>query len=181
MEVIKTPIEGLLELQPRIFEDNRGSFFESFNEAQFNKLTGKTIHFVQDNQSISKKGVLRGLHFQQPPMAQGKLVRVVAGSALDVAVDLRKDSSTYGKYHAVLLEGTKNNMFWIPEGFAHGFLSLEENTVFSYKCTNYYAPDCEATIMWNDQDLNIDWGNSVSFISDKDEKGMEFRNFVTRF
>lgn len=181
MEIIKTPIEGLLELIPRVFEDNRGSFFESFNSSKFKEAVGKEIVFVQDNQSVSKKNVLRGLHFQEPPHAQGKLVRVVSGAVLDIALDLRSNSATYGEHHSVVLTGENNKMFWIPEGFAHGFLALEDNTIFSYKCTNYYSPDSEGTIMWNDPDLNIDWGNNNLLISEKDKNGMEFRNFVSRF
>lgn len=181
MEIVRTPIEGLLEIIPRVFEDNRGSFFESFNHSKFREAVGKEVVFVQDNQSISKINVLRGLHFQNPPFAQGKLVRVISGSVLDIAVDIRANSPTYGEHHSVVLSGQNNKMFWIPAGFAHGFLSLEDNTIFSYKCTNYYAPDSEGTIMWNDPDLNIDWGNESTLISEKDKIGMDFRNFVSRF
>jgi len=187
MEIIKTPIEGLIVLKPRIFEDERGFFFESFHQQKFEDVIGRKIDFVQDNESVSRKNVLRGLHFQLPPKAQGKLVRVAAGAVIDVAVDLRKDSPTYGKSHSVLLSATNNHLFWIPEGFAHGFLSLEENTKFIYKCTDYYAPELEHTLYWNDKYLTIDWfienkiQESLLIISSKDEKGEEFRNFVSPF
>ena len=143
--------------------------------------TGLTIDFVQDNESISKKNVLRGLHFQIPPFAQGKLVRVVSGSVLDVAVDLRKGSPTYGKHEIVELSADNKRQFWIPPGFAHGFLSLEENTVFNYKCSNYYSPVSERTIKWNDPDLNIDWQINEPIVSEKDQNGLDFVNFVSQF
>ncbi len=181
MEISKTPIEGLLIFQPRIFTDNRGSFQESFNERLFTEATGQDFRFVQDNQSVSMKGVLRGLHLQHPPHAQGKLVRVARGAVIDVAVDIRKSSPTYGQYVAVELSEENNKQLWIPPGFAHGFAVLEDDTIFAYKCTDYYAPECEETIMWNDPDLNIDWKIRPSLVSEKDEKGTEFRKFVSRF
>ena len=181
MEVTKTPIEGLLVFKPRVFEDSRGNFFESFNQKIFEEHTNGMFHFVQDNQSISKKGILRGLHFQNPPFAQGKLVRVVKGKVLDVAVDIRKKSKTYGEYFSIELSEANNTQFWIPPGFAHGFFSLEEDTIFSYKCTNYYSPESEGTIRWNDNDLNIDWNGIPTMVSEKDEIGEEFRIFASRF
>jgi dTDP-4-dehydrorhamnose 3,5-epimerase len=181
MEVVKGDIDGLLIFQPRVFTDNRGYFFESFNQEKFNQMTGLDIHFCQDNESLSNKNVLRGLHFQKPPFAQGKLVRVISGRVLDVAVDIRKSSETYGKYQMVELSAENKKMFWIPPGFAHGFLVLEENTVFSYKCSNYYSPESEGTIKWNDQDLNIEWPISNPNVSEKDNVGEDFVNFVSLF
>jgi dTDP-4-dehydrorhamnose 3,5-epimerase len=181
MEVIKGNIDGLLIFQPRVFTDNRGYFFESFNQEKFNQLTGLDIQFCQDNESLSNKNVLRGLHFQKPPFAQGKLVRVISGKVLDVAVDIRKSSATYGKYQLVELSAENKKIFWIPPGFAHGFLVLEENTVFSYKCSNYYSPESEGTIKWNDEDLNIEWPISNPNVSEKDNVGEDFVNFVSLF
>ena len=135
MKVVRTPVEGLLVLQPDILEDNRGYFFESWSKDTFQDI-GLDLDFVQDNQSFSKKGVLRGLHFQNPPFPQGKLVRVIKGKALDVAVDIRKNSPTYGQHFSIELSGKNKTMFWIPYGFAHGFLTLEDDTIFSYKSTN---------------------------------------------
>ena len=181
MEINKTEIEGLLIFTPRKFEDNRGYFFESFNQSIFEEATDGAYSFVQDNQSFSKKGVLRGLHFQNPPFAQGKLVRVIQGAVLDVAVDIRKDSKTYGKYVSVELTKENNKQFWIPPGFAHGFITLEENTIFSYKCTNYYAPKSEGNLLWNDPELDINWEIIPTLVSEKDEIGVEFTNFVSDF
>jgi len=181
MVLTKSYIEGLYILEPRVFEDSRGIFFETFNDLKFKEEIGLDVEFVQDNESISKKNVLRGLHFQLPPFAQGKLVRVVSGRALDVAVDIRKNSPTYGKYHLVELSSENKKQFWIPPGFAHGFVALEENTIFNYKCTNYYSPVSERTIQWNDPLLNIDWKISEPIISEKDQKGLDFATFVTEF
>lgn len=181
MNIIKPEIEGLLIITPRVFEDDRGTFLESFNKEKFDEAVGREVNFVQDNQSVSKKGVLRGLHFQKPPFAQGKLVRVIKGSVIDIAVDIRKNSPTYGDYVAVELTAENNEQFWIPEGFAHGFVALEDETTFLYKCTNYYAPQCEGTLLWNDPSLNIDWGISDPIISEKDAIGQEFNNFVSDF
>lgn len=181
MKVTKTNIEGLLILEPSVFGDDRGTFFESFNQKLFNEAVGKEVIFVQDNQSVSKKNVLRGLHFQNPPFAQGKLVRVSKGSVIDVAVDIRKNSPTYGKHYGIELSARNNKMFWIPEGFAHGFLSLEEETTFLYKCTNYYAPQSEGTIKWNDPDLQVSWPVTAALISEKDQLGEDFVSFVTQF
>lgn len=167
MQVRQTAIEGLIELIPRVFEDERGCFFESYNKPLFTSL-GLPMEFVQDNQSFSVKGVLRGLHYQNEPFAQGKLVRVITGQVLDVAVDLREDSPTFGKVETFLLDARLNNMAWIPEGFAHGFVALEDS-IFSYKCTNVYNKTAEAGLIWNDPDLNIDWGIKHPIVSDKDQ------------
>lgn len=180
MNVKTFDIEGLALFEPKIFKDDRGLFYESFNADKYAEILGD-INFYQDNISVSKKNVLRGLHFQSPPHAQGKLVTVLKGSVLDVAVDLRKDSYTYGKHIIVELSEQNRNQLWIPPGFAHGFLSLEEDTVFSYKCTNYYAPGHENTILWNDPTLNIDWKVKNVIISTKDKEGIEFINFASPF
>ena len=180
MDIIKTEIEGLNIITPRVLVDDRGYFFESWNKSEFNK-NGITDEFLQDNQSLSNKGVLRGLHFQNPPYDQGKLVRVIRGSVLDVAVDIRKNSPTYGEHIMVHLNEDNKRMFWIPPGFAHGFLTLEDNTIFSYKCTNIYNKESEGTLMWNDEDLKIDWHTTTPIVSDKDEQGIKFKNFKTKF
>jgi len=176
MNFIKTSIEGLFQVFPRLLEDHRGIFFESYNRKEFVK-NGLDLNFVQDNQSFSLKGVLRGLHFQLPPFAQGKLVTVSKGLALDVAVDLRIGSKTYGKYEIFELSGTKRNMVYIPEGFAHGFLALEE-TILGYKCTNFYSKESESGIIWNDADLNIDWGIKNPLLSDKDAILKTFKDYT---
>ena len=169
MEITTTPIEGLLLIKPRVFPDSRGEFFESYSEKDFLKA-GVSPRFVQDNQSRSHKNVLRGMHFQAAPFEQGKLVRVVKGSVLDVAVDIRKDSRTYSKSYSVTLSDKNNLMLWIPAGFAHGFLSLENDTVVAYKCTTPYNKDSDRGILWNDPDLNIDWGISSPVLSEKDSR-----------
>lgn len=181
MVVKEGEIPGLLIIEPRIFEDDRGFFFESFNEQQFSDLIGHKISFTQDNESLSKKHVLRGLHFQVPPFAQGKLVRVVSGKVIDVAVDIRKSSPFYGHYQMIELSDENKLQFWIPPGFAHGFLTLEENTIFQYKCTNYYSPVSERIINWNDSDLKIKWPIDNPIVSEKDQIGQEFANFVSEF
>lgn len=156
MEVIKTELEGVMIIEPRIFKDERGYFYESFSQREFEEKVCKTV-FVQDNQSKSGYGVLRGLHFQKAPYEQAKLVRVVSGTVLDVAVDIRRDSPTFGQHVAVELSGENNRQLFIPKGFAHGFVVLSEEAVFQYKCDNFYAPQCEGAIIWNDPDLAIDW------------------------
>ncbi|WAC10021.1 dTDP-4-dehydrorhamnose 3,5-epimerase [Dyadobacter pollutisoli] len=166
MQIRETSIAGLVEIFPRIFEDDRGMFFESYNEQVFLKL-GLPTNFVQDNQSFSKKGVVRGLHFQNTPFAQGKLVRVISGRVLDVAVDIRPDSPTFGKHEIFELRSDLNNIAYIPEGFAHGFVALEDS-IFSYKCTNIYDKASESGILWNDSDLGIDWGVENPIVSEKD-------------
>lgn len=157
MEVIRTEIEGALIIEPRIFGDPRGYFYESFNAKEFAEKTGLSIDFVQDNESMSHYGVLRGLHFQCPPFAQSKLVRVVRGRVLDVAVDIRKGSPTYGKYVSVELSEDNHRQFFLSRGLAHGFSVLSDQAVFQYKCDNFYAPQSEGAIAWNDPDIGIDW------------------------
>lgn len=168
MKFKKTNLEGVVEIFPSVFGDERGSFFESYNADVF-KEAGIDIQFVQDNQSISLKGVLRGLHFQVPPYAQDKLVRVVQGSAIDVAVDIRKHSPTYGQHATFLLTAKENNMVLIPKGFAHGFLALEDYTIFSYKCSAFYSRQSEKGLLWNDPELDIQWGVDQPIISEKDK------------
>ena len=180
MKIIETPIPDLVEIIPDVFGDHRGHFFESYNQRAFAE-EGLDMQFVQDNQSLSSKGVLRGLHFQAPPYAQGKLVRVIRGSVLDVAVDIHKGSPTYGQQHSVLLSGENKKMFWIPEGFAHGFATLEDDTIFSYKCTNYYHKASEGCLLWNDPELNIDWNVEEPKLSDKDKIGELLKDFKTPF
>lgn len=156
MEVIKSDIEGVVIIEPRIFEDSRGYFFESFSEREFVEKVCNT-HFVQDNESKSSYGVVRGLHFQRPPHAQSKLVRVVEGTVLDIAVDIRRGSPTFGRYVAVELSAENHRQLFIPRGFAHGFAVLSDKAVFQYKCDNYYAPQSEGAIAWNDPAIGIDW------------------------
>lgn len=156
MKVIQTTIPGVVIIEPRIFNDERGYFFESFSQRDFNQEV-REIHFVQDNESKSSYGVLRGLHFQKTPYAQSKLVRVIKGSVLDVAVDIRKGSPTFGQHVAVELTGDNHRQFFIPRGFAHGFSVLTDEVVFQYKCDNFYAPQAEGALAWNDPDLHIDW------------------------
>ncbi|MCB0402247.1 MAG: dTDP-4-dehydrorhamnose 3,5-epimerase [Flavobacteriales bacterium] len=180
MNFVTTEIEGLLIVEPRVFADERGYFFESYNKRLFDEA-GLNVTFVQDNQSLSQKGVLRGLHFQEPPHAQAKLVSVVKGSVLDVAVDIRKDSPTYGKHCSLILSEENKKMFFIPKGFAHGFLTLEDNTIFSYKCSDFYAKDSEGGILWNDQHIGIDWGISDPILSDKDQVAQAFSTFKSPF
>ncbi len=167
MQVESFDIKGPLLFTPRVFDDERGYFYESYNEEVFSKH-GLNTRFVQDNQSCSKKNVLRGLHFQHPPFDQGKLVRVLRGSVIDVAVDIRRNSPTYGKHIKVTLSETNKLIFWIPPGFAHGFLSLEEDTLFLYKCTRVYHKNSESGILWNDPVLKIDWGIDTPLVSSKD-------------
>lgn len=181
MEVENTPIKDLLIIKPTVFSDNRGWFYESFNLKKFNDLVGTSINFVQDNLSFSKKNVIRGLHFQAPPFAQGKLVSVLQGKVLDIAVDLRKNSPTYGKHFSIELSSENKLMFWIPEGFAHGFSAMEDNTLFSYKCTNYYNKESEQTLQWNDPDLQIDWKVSPEILSEKDMVAQPFNSFLSPF
>ncbi|WP_306639520.1 dTDP-4-dehydrorhamnose 3,5-epimerase [Sanyastnella coralliicola] len=181
MKVSSTPIEGLLVIEPSVFRDDRGYFFEPFNDRRFHEATGLDVTFVQDNESLSKAYTVRGLHFQEPPVPQGKLVRVSRGKAFDVAVDLRKESPTFGQHHMVLLSEENKLQFWIPPGFAHGFLTLEDDTVFSYKCTGYYAPECERTLRWNDPILAIDWGVEEPLISEKDADAPGWTEYESPF
>jgi dTDP-4-dehydrorhamnose 3,5-epimerase len=180
MEFIELEIPGLYIIKPRIFEDARGYFFESYNQNTF-KIAGLNYSFVQDNQSKSCKHVLRGLHFQKPPFEQAKLVRVLQGSVLDIAVDLRKNSPNYGQWHGQILTEENKLMFFIPAGFAHGFLTLEEDTVFSYKCSNVYNKDSEGVIAWNDTLLNIDWGVTNPLVSERDANAPLFKDFSSPF
>ncbi len=180
MELIRFEIEGPVLIKPRIFEDDRGYFYESFNEETF-RNSGLETNFVQDNQSLSKKGTLRGLHFQNPPFAQGKLVRVVTGKVLDVIVDIRKKSQTFGKSMKMEISGENKYMLWIPPGFAHGFLTLEDNTLFLYKCTELYNKESESGIIWNDKDIDIEWSVSEPLVSGKDLRLSTFRNCVNMF
>ena len=180
MKIIKTSIEGLLVIEPELYHDDRGYFFESYNVEKFMKL-GLNVTFMQDNESRSVKGVLRGLHFQIPPYEQGKLVRVIHGAVLDVAVDLRKASPTYGKWDSIILSERNKRMYWIPAGFAHGFLTLEEDTIFFYKCTQVFNGACERGIAWNDPQLNIQWGISHPVLSEKDQACPLFRDLESPF
>ena len=180
MEVIETELNRLFVLKPKVFEDERGYFYESYNQNLF-KQAGINFDFVQDNQSLSQKGVLRGLHFQNPPHAQGKLVRVITGSVYDVAVDIRKDSKTYGKWFGLELTEKNKWMMFVPPGFAHGFLTLENNTIFSYKCTNFYNKASEDCLLWNDKDLKIDWNFDKPLLSAKDLEGKPFKGFLSQF
>ena len=181
MQFIETDLKGLFVIKPTVFKDARGYFFESFNQKEFKYNTGLNINFLQDNQSKSSKDVLRGLHFQNPPHAQGKLVRVLNGSVLDVAVDIRKKSTTYGQHFKMILSNNDFKMLYIPKGFAHGFLTLEDNTIFSYKCTDFYHKVAEDCIIWNDIDLDIDWGIKEPIISEKDQHGKKFSSFASKF
>jgi dTDP-4-dehydrorhamnose 3,5-epimerase len=174
MEFRKTSIEGLIEVLPRIFGDERGYFLESYHKQAFAD-NGIPFEFVQDNQSLSSAGVLRGLHFQREPYAQGKLVRVIMGKVLDVAVDLRPGSPTFGKHEKFVLDAKIQNMVYIPAGFAHGFLALEQS-LFTYKCTNFYNKASEGGIIWNDPDLGIDWGVENPNISQKDLELPQFKD-----
>ena len=182
MEVIKTDIEGVLILKPKVFEDARGYFFESYSKRIFEKEIGP-VDFVQDNESCSVKGVMRGLHFQRPPFTQAKLVRCVRGRVLDVAVDLRKDSPTYGKHVSVELTEDNHLEFFIPRGFAHGFAVLSEKAVFQYKCDNYYAPEADGGISILDESLNIDWNLDVkdAILSEKDLHHPLLKDFDSPF
>ncbi len=177
MKKIETAIDGVVILEPRIFGDSRGYFFESFSEREFCKEVGD-IHFVQDNESCSRRGVLRGLHFQKGEHAQAKLVRVSRGRVLDVAVDIRKGSPTYGKWVAVELSEENKRQFFLPRGMAHGFAVLSDTAVFQYKCDNYYCPESEGGILWNDPDLGIDWqlDEGEIILSEKDKGHPKFRD-----
>ncbi|MBM3405313.1 MAG: dTDP-4-dehydrorhamnose 3,5-epimerase [Bacteroidetes bacterium] len=180
MKVNETRIKGLLVISPQVFPDDRGYFLEFYHAGKFQEL-GLPVAFLQDNESMSKKGVLRGMHFQEPPYAQGKLIRVVRGKIQDVAVDLRKHSTTYGQWESVILSGENKLMFWIPEGFAHGFVSLEEDTIVNYKCSQVYHPESEKTMAWNDPDLKISWDIKDPIISGRDRKAITFRDFNSPF
>lgn len=182
MKVVRNHISGLLTLEPSVFEDDRGYFIESFNKTAFKDATGVDVDFVQDNESMSNKGVLRGLHFQVPPFAQDKLVRVVRGSVIDVAVDLRQNSPTFGEYAKVLLSANNKKQFFVPKGFAHGFVVLEDQTIFSYKCSNFYHRDSERSLKWDDPAIGIDWEVNEPILSHKDrETEQRLEDFSTTF
>ncbi|MGU5559426.1 dTDP-4-dehydrorhamnose 3,5-epimerase [Aeromonas caviae] len=174
MNVIKTALPDVLIFEPKVFGDERGFFFESFNHQLFEEAVGYPVAFVQDNHSKSSKGVLRGLHYQLPPHAQGKLVRCVAGEVFDVAVDIRKSSPTFGQWVGVHLSAENKRQLWIPEGFAHGFVTLSETAEFLYKTTDYYNRESEGSICWNDPDINIEWPVEGALLSEKDKTAQSF-------
>lgn len=180
MTVEETHLKGCFVITPHVIKDQRGYFFESFNKAQFEAQTGIVTNFIQDNQSLSSKGVLRGLHFQTGTFAQAKLVRVITGSVLDVCVDLRLESPTFGKHVSVVLDAVNHKQLYVPRGFAHGFLVLEDHTIFSYKCDNYYNKASEAGIIYNDKTLNIDWNFSEEnlILSEKDKALPTFKTYI---
>lgn len=175
----QTEINDVILLTPRVYKDARGYFMESYNQKKVDILI-KDV-FVQDNESISNKNVLRGLHLQLPPHAQAKLIRVIKGSILDIAVDLRKDSSTYGKHYKQILSGENKKQLYVPAGFAHGFLSLEDDTILNYKCSDYYNAESETAIAWNDPELNIDWGILDPILAEKDHLAKNFATFENPF
>ena len=183
IEVKKTDIEGVLVIEPKVFGDARGYFLESFNAKEFSEKTGLNINFVQDNESMSSYGVMRGLHFQRPPFTQSKLVRCVKGAVLDVAVDIRKGSPTYGQHVAVELSEENHRQFFVPRGFAHGFAVLSETAVFQYKCDNFYAPQADGGISILDDSLGIDWKipTDKALLSDKDTKHALLKDFDSPF
>lgn len=182
MEVIKTAIEGLVIIEPKVFKDARGYFFESFSQREFEQKVRK-INFVQDNESMSSYGVMRGLHFQRPPYTQSKLVRCVKGRVLDVAVDIRKGSPTYGEHVAVELSEDNHRQFFVPRGFAHGFVVLSETAIFQYKCDNFYAPEADGGINIKDESLGIDWQIAMedALLSEKDLKHLCLKDFDSPF
>lgn len=184
MQITKTPIEGLLIIEPKVWRDNRGYFYESYNAKLFAEA-GINVNFVQDNQSFSQKGALRGLHAQAQPFEQGKLVRVLQGAVMDVAVDIRKDSPTYGQHFDIELSEENHKQLWVPAGFLHGFLTLEDQTIFTYKVSNYYDKNSEIGVMWNDPDLNIQWSKDIPesefLLSDKDQVLSQFKDFESPF
>lgn len=180
MDVIKTNLSGVLIIKPKVYKDQRGYFYESYNQRVFEDI-GIKDNFVQDNQSLSQKNVVRGLHFQHPPFAQAKLVRVIKGAVWDVVVDIRKNSPTYGKTFSIELTEDNFLMLYIPIGFAHGFATLEDNTIFAYKCSEFYNKQSEDTILWNDPILSIDWKVQNPILSDKDKAGKMFKDFKSPF
>lgn len=184
MHITETPIKDLLIIEPKVWQDNRGYFYESYSAKAFENATVSAV-FVQDNQSFSQKGTLRGLHAQAPPFAQGKLVRVIQGAVLDVAVDIRKNSDTYGQYFSVELTGDNHKQLWIPPGFLHGFITLVDDTIFTYKVTNYYDKNSEIGVIWNDPTLNINWCENIDKseikLSEKDLLLKDFKSFESPF
>lgn len=175
MEIRQTGIEGLIEIIPKVLQDDRGWFMESYNKDTFDSLN-LNINFVQDNLSFSKAGVIRGFHFQQQPFEQGKLVKVIKGEVLDVAVDIRPNSQTFGQHYKVLLTAEKQNMFYLPEGFAHGFLAIKDSYLF-YKCTKTYHRDSDSGFAFDDPELNVDWGIKIPIISEKDKNLQSFQSY----
>jgi dTDP-4-dehydrorhamnose 3,5-epimerase len=182
MNLVKTKLDGLIVLKPTVFKDNRGYFMESYNQKNINKLLGN-VNFVQDNESESSRGVLRGLHFQMPPYTQAKLVRCLKGSVLDVVLDLRKDSKTYGIFETISLTEENKKQLFIPKGFAHGFIVLSKSAIFSYKVDNYYNSDSESGVLWSDLDLNIDWkiNKNEIIVSEKDKNLPTFNEIIYPF
>ena len=181
MAIHPTKFKGLLVIEAQRFTDERGSFQEVFSEAKFRVLTGLNISFVQDNESVSVKDVIRGMHFQVPPKGQAKLVRVSRGRVLDVVVDLRRNEPTFGQHYKQVLSAENGLQLFIPEGFAHGFHVMEDNTIFSYKCSNYYDPSCEQSLRWNDPDFNIQWDCRNPIVSERDTKASSFADFTSPF
>lgn len=180
MEILQTNIPDVIIIKPKVFDDKRGYFFETYQKQRFREA-GITGDFVQDNESKSQKNVLRGLHLQKPPYTQGKLIRVIKGSVLDVVVDVRKNSAYYGKWASTMLSEENKWMFWVPPGFAHGFLTLEDDTILFYKCTKFYKKESELAIRWNDPDLNIGWGINRPVLSEKDRNAPLFKSFKSPF
>lgn len=181
MKIEKTDFKDLLVIKPTVFEDDRGYFFESFNEARFRLETGLNVTFIQDNESMSSKGVLRGLHFQVPPKSQAKLIRVIKGAVLDVVVDMRVSQPTFGQSFKTVLSEENRTQLFVPEGFAHGFLVLEDKTIFAYKCSNYYSREHDRSMRWNDPVLNIDWEIENPVVSEKDANALPFEHFKSVF
>ena len=180
MKIIDEPLKGMFLIEPTVYKDSRGYFFESFRDDFIGHL-GSSLSFVQDNQSLSQQNILRGLHFQKPPHAQGKLVRVVKGSVLDVVVDIRKKSTTYGHHFKAILSEENFRMMFIPPGFAHGFYTLKDQTVFAYKCSDYYHPETEGSLAWDCPELNIDWGAKDPVLSEKDKQSPNLSDLVSPF
>lgn len=179
MKLIRTNFKDLLIIEPMVFKDVRGYFLESYHKEKLDQLI--KIDFVQDNESCSEKNVLRGLHFQKPPFAQAKLIRVICGAILDVVVDLRKESKTYGQHFDIELNETNKTQLFVPLGFAHGFLTLTDNTIINYKCSQFYNPKSEVSLLWNDKTFNINWPIKTPNLSDKDKNGLNFNNFNSPF
>jgi dTDP-4-dehydrorhamnose 3,5-epimerase len=180
MEIIEEPLPGILVIKAKVFADERGHFFESFRKDLF-ESKGVPVNYVQDNQSLSNKGIIRGLHYQVPPFAQDKLVRVISGSVLDVMVDIRKSSPTYGQSYSIELTGENFLMVFIPKGFAHGFETLADKTIFTYKCTDYYHPASEGGVAWDSPELSLPWRTKNPILSEKDKNNVYFKDFVTPF
>ena len=180
MKKINTPLQGCFIIEPQVFTDERGYFFESYSQSKFEALLGEKISFVQDNESLSQEGTLRGLHMQKGDFAQAKLVRVISGKILDVAVDMRKKSPTFGQYFSVTLSSENKKQLFVPRGFTHGFITLSKKAVFAYKCDNYYNKEAEIGIMYNDKDLNIDWQYDLAKItlSEKDKNNITLQEFI---